>query len=302
MDINRFTPEGKLEKKHLISLTNYKEEEILEILHKTKDVERKLNAGEKLADLKGKFVCLITKHGFTRSRIAFETAVTRLSGSPVVCAVRGTELETMINDKLSMSAISGYGVNAVVVQTSEETDAEAMERGLDIPVINANAKSGPCEALAALYAIWQEKGTLSSLKVTMIGDPATFTENFANAFCACGLDVTFVCPESLTPDAASLAYCRQFGEVPVTDDLFEGLKGADVVYVSDGGLPAEFTLTKDALAVAKPSAIVLHVLPVAPDGILSEEVVSSPAFAGLTEAHALPLVETAILSLLVAKK
>ena len=142
MDINRFTPEGKLEKKHLISLANYKEEEILEILHKTKDIERKLNAGEKLADLKGKFVCLITKHGFTRSRIAFETAVTRLSGSPVVCAVRGTELETMINDKLSMSAVAGYGVNAVVVQTSEETDAEAMERGLDIPVINANAKSG----------------------------------------------------------------------------------------------------------------------------------------------------------------
>lgn len=40
----------------------------------------------------------------------------------------------------------------------------------------------------------------------------------------------------------------------------------------------------------------------APDGILSGEVVSSPAFAGLTEAHALPPVKTAILSLLVVKK
>ena len=136
----------------------------------------------------------------------------------------------------------------------------------------------------------------------MSGDPATFTENFANAFSACGLDVTIVCPDTLAPDESSLAYCRQFGEVPVTNDLSEGLKGADVVYVSDGDLPAEFTLTEEALAAAKPSAIVLHVLPVAPDGILSAEVVSSPAFAGLAEAHALPLVETAVLSLLVAKK
>ena len=57
-------------------------------------------------------------------------------------------------------------------------------------------------------------------------------------------------------------------------------------------------------SISAPGIIPLFasLLPPAPDGILSGEVVSSPAFAGLTEAHALPPVKTAILSLLVVKK
>lgn len=302
MDLNRFSPTGQLDKKHLISLSNYKEEDIYEILCKTKEIERKLAVGEKLADLRGKYVCLITKRGFTRSRIAFETAVAKLSGSAIVCSLHGTELETMVNDKLSMSAIAGYGLNAIVVQTAEKTDAETMERGLDIPVVNANVRSGPCEALAALYTIWEEKGRLSGLKVAMIGNPSSFVENFTNPFCACGLNVTVVCPESLAPSEESLAYCRQYGNVNVCHDLSDGCKNADVLYVSDDLLPPGFSLSAETLSLLAASAIVLHVLPLSPDGVLREDVVNSPAFVGLKEAHVLPFVEMAVLSLLTAKK
>ena len=127
MDINKFSPTGNIDKKHLVSLANYTEEEIYEILYRAKEIAMRLTAGEKLNYLKNKFVSLLTKRSFARSRIAFETAVTKLSGIPMISTMHGSELETIIKDKLTMEAISGYGINAIVVQTAETTDAEQIE-------------------------------------------------------------------------------------------------------------------------------------------------------------------------------
>ena len=78
MDINQYKAKGVIDKKHLVSLVNYTEDEIYEILKRAKDICDRLSAGEKQNSLKNKNVYLITKSGFSRSRIAFETAVTKL--------------------------------------------------------------------------------------------------------------------------------------------------------------------------------------------------------------------------------
>ena len=301
MDINKFSPTGVIDKKHLISLANYTEEEIYEILYKAKEITTRLSVGEKLTNLKDKYVTLLTKRSFARSRIAFETAVTKLSGTPMISTMHGSELEIIIKDKLSMEAIAGYGVNAIVVQTAEATDAEQIEKSVRIPIINANSKSGPCEALAALLTVWQKKGKLSGLKLTTIGDPACYADSFVYAFANCGFDITMVCPEDKNPSEEIINHCNQYGDLIITNNLEDGLKGADVIFVSDDGLDFPFALDETNLHHAKPDAIVLHTLPVTPNGAISEEVISSPAFVGLEEALRLPDIEMAVLTLLVGK-
>lgn len=301
MDINKFSPTGLIERKHLISLANYAEEEIYEILYKAKEISTRLSAGEKLANLKNKYVTLLTKRSFARSRIAFETAVTKLSGTPMISTMHGSELETIVKDKLTMEAIAGYGINAIVVQTAEATDAENIEKSVNIPIINANSKSGPCEALSALMTVWKRKGRLSNLKLTMVGDPSAYADSFVYAFANCGFDITLVCPEGKNPSDEIINHCNQYGDLVIVEDLAEGLKGADVVFVSDDGLDFNYTVDLANLIHAKPDAMVLHTLPVSPDGGLAEEVISSPQFAGLEEALCLPEIEMAVLSLLVRK-
>lgn len=302
MDINKFSPTGNINKKHLVSLANYTEEEIYEILYKAKEIGIRLSAGEKLTYLKNKYVSLLTKRSFARSRIAFETAVNKLSGIPMISTMHGSELETIIKDKLTMEAIAGYGIHAIVVQTAETTDAEQIEKTVGIPVINANSKSGPCEALAALLTIWKKKGKLSGLKATMIGDPAVYADSFIYAFANCGLDITLVCPEDKNPPAEIVNHCNQYGDLVIVQNLEDGLKGADVVFISDDGL--DFTYTVDSVNVtnAKPDAIVLHTLPVPTDGNLSEDLINSPQFVGVEEALNLPGIEMAALTLLVGKQ
>lgn len=298
MDINKLAPTGVIAKKHLLSLSNYTEEEIYEILLRAREISQKKSVGEKLTSLKNKYALLITKRPFSRSRIAFEVAVSMLQGTAIVSTLHGSELEAMIKDKLSLAAMTGYGMDAIVVQTSELDDAELIEKSVNIPIINANPKSGPCEALTALYTVWQEKGKISGLKTAFIGNPSSYADSIAYGFANCDCDITFICPNELAPSSEIYGYCRQFGNVNVTCDLTEGIKGADVIFVSDDGLSDDFNLTRDDLERVAQNAIVLHTLPVAEDGNLTQEVINSSRFVGLKEAENLPTIEMAVLSLL----
>ncbi|MBR2384236.1 MAG: hypothetical protein IKA99_01365 [Clostridia bacterium] len=301
MDINKFSPSGSINKRHFISLANYTEEEIYEILYRAREISVKLSAGEKLNYLKNKYVTLLTKRSFARSRIAFETAVTKLGGFPMISTMHGSELEIITKDKLTIEVIAGYGVNAIVVQTAEAHDAEQIEKSVNIPIINANSKSGPCEALAALMTVWKKKGKLSGLKLAMVGNPSVYADSFVYAFANCGFDITIICPEDKNPPEEIINHCNQYGDLVICQNLEEGLKGADVIFVSNDGLGYEYTVDGVNLNLAKPDAIVLHTLPVIPNEGVSEDLISLPQFVAVEEALHLPEIEMAILSLLVPK-
>ena len=300
MDVNSYKPNGSLNKKHLVSLQNYTEEEIYEILKAAKEISDRLAAGEKQTSLKNKYIYLITKSGFSRSRIAFETAVSKLSGTYTVSTLHGLEIDGILKDKLSMAAIAEYGVNAIVVRTEMSTDAELLEKTVELPVINANPKNGPCEALAALLTVWEKKGRLSGLKVATIGKADEFADGFIYAFIKCGADVTVICPEDEAPDEKVTGYCAQYGGIAVTADIVKGVSDADVIFVSEDGFPKEFTLTEDLLEYAKPNVVVLHSLPLKEDGgNVTEEVINSKNFAALAQAINLQKIIMAALCLLV---
>ena len=300
MNINSYKSTGTLNKKHLVSLQNYTEENIYEILFAAKEITARLAAGEKLTALKNKYRYLITKRGFSRSRIAFETAVSKLSGTSTVSTMHGSDIDSVLKDGLSLAAIAEYGVNAIMVSTEMSTDAETLEKNVSLPVINANSKSGPCEALAALLTVWEKKGRLSGLKVAVIGDAEEASDGFIYAFIKCGADVTAICPEGNRPQEKTLGYCAQYGDVIVTDDIKSGVADADVIYVSGKNSGEKFVLTEELLQTAKPDAIVLHVLPVPCENAnLTEDVIKSRNFAALEQAVNLQRILTAALYLLV---
>lgn len=300
MNINSYKSTGVLNKKHLVSLQNYTEENIYEILFAAKEITARLAAGEKLTALKNKYIYLITKRGFSRSRIAFETAVSKLSGTSTVSTMHGSDIDSFLKDGLSLAAIVEYGVNAIMVSTEMSTDAETLEKNVSLPVINANSKSGPCEALAALLTVWEKKGRLSGLKVAVIGDAEEASDGFIYAFIKCGADVTAICPEGNRPQEKTLGYCAQYGDVIVTDDIKSGVADANVIYVSGKNSGEKFVLTEELLQTAKPDAIVLHVLPVPCENAnLTEDVIKSRNFAALEQAVNLQRILTAALYLLV---
>jgi len=301
MDINKYNPRHKISEKHMLSLANYTQEDIFEILHLSRELKIRTEAGEKLSCLKNKYISLLTKKSFARSRIAFEMAVSELGGSAIISSLKGSEVEEMIQDKDTVTAITRYGINGIMVLTSELGDAEALNKYVTIPLINANSKSSPCETLATLYTLWQNKGTLSNLKLAVIGNPAIYSSSLIHGAIKCGIDISIICPENMYPDKELINYCRQYGDVSVFNNIREGIKNVDAVYVSDDNLGKEFLLTKDLLKGAKPETVIMHTLPLNRNGDITEELIDSKNSVIYEQAENLLHVEKAILTLLIGK-
>ena len=197
-------------------------------------------------------------------------------------------------------------VHTITAEQKEKMDKQAdikarMETG-KIEIMKVVEGVQGAEKLADLIERGKKKGKLSGLKATMIGDPSVYADSFVYAFANCGIDITIVCPEDKNPPDEIVNHCNQYGDLVITNSLEDGLKGADVIFVSDDGLDYNYTVDLANINFAKPDAIILHTLPVAPDGNLDSDVLSLPNFVGVEEALHLPEIEMAILSLLIGKQ
>ncbi len=155
-------------KKDLISITDFSKEEYLRIMELAADFEAEPNQDL----LKGKVVASLFFEPSTRTRLSFETAISRLGGRIVGFA-----------DPDSSSATKGETLHDTVKMVSNYADLIVMRHPLEgaaryaaevsgIPVINAGdgANQHPTQTLLDMYSIVKTQGTLDNLNLFMVGD------------------------------------------------------------------------------------------------------------------------------------
>jgi ornithine carbamoyltransferase len=153
-----------------------------------------------------------------------------------------------------------------------------MAAGTTVPVVNALTDVfHPCQILADLQTVQEEKGGLAGVTLAYLGDGAN---NMAHSYllgCAtAGMHVRVGAPASQPPDPVIVDRAKAIaaatgGSVTVTADAAGAAAGADVlatdtwVSMGQGGkdtaLYEPYSVTEDLLALADPEAIVLHCLP-----------------------------------------
>ena len=301
MNVNGYVPKNKTECNNLLSLEKTSTEDLFELLHASRDFARKRTAGEKCDVLRGKYVALVTKHSFFRTRIAFQIATQNVGGNAMVLPLSGSSLEDYLKDRDAVNAIKGYGVAGFVVDTSVSRDAEIMDNYSTLPIINANSRTSPCQTLASLLTIWQRKEKLHDLKIAVIGDLREADCSLLYGAAKCGMDVNVVCPEYAEPPANAADYCRQFCDVEIFNDLEDGLTGADVIYIMSHDFDLSFEIDERSLRYAKNNAVILHPLPVRRDCEIAETLLDSPnCLINEQSANLLPVLE-AVESLIIGK-
>jgi ornithine carbamoyltransferase len=165
-----------------------------------------------------------------------------------------------------------------------------------VPVINALTDSfHPCQILADLQTIRENKGGLCDLTLAFLGDGCS---NMAHSYllggATAGLHVRIASPEPYRPDPAVLATAAETasltrGSVRWYADPTEACAGADVlasdVWTSMGQdaeraeravTMAPYALDKAKLDLAAPEVIVLHCLPAHRGEEISAEVLDGP--------------------------
>ncbi|OGV49838.1 MAG: aspartate carbamoyltransferase [Legionellales bacterium RIFCSPHIGHO2_12_FULL_42_9] len=211
----------------------------------------------------------------TRTRISFELAAKNLS-MEVVNVDLSTSSETKgegIDD--TIQTLAAMGITLFAIRHSEDGLPEHLAKGVNVGVHVINAGDGkhahPSQAMLDLMTIVEKKPNLASLKIVIVGDIRH--SRVANSLqCLFKLmqvgELVLVAPKPWQPEIVHYGH--------VTADLSEALQGADVVIglrvqkerlagheqLDLAQYRAQFALTEDAVAMAKPDAIIMHPGPI----------------------------------------
>ncbi len=299
MNINGYSPKQVLNDKALVTLQNTSIDDIYEILHLAKEIKKKQTVGEKVTCLVGQHIALLTKPSYVRSRITFQIAVSELGGNPITVSLPGASIAEELKDPDTTEIVKRLGVSAVVVDTEFLHDAEVLENYSTMPVINANGRTSPCQSLAALLTIWEHKNRLQGLKMAIIGAVDNGDYSLIAGAAKCGIDLAVVCPDGSEPPLEILNYCSQFGYVEVFENIEDGIRGADAIFVMNHSFSKEFLFTDQHFKYANKDALLLHSMPISRNVDISDEALQSPNAVIYEQAsNALPILK-AVLTLTV---
>ena len=287
-----------LEGRDLISIFDFSDREIEAVFDLADEMSQHTRGRLGLAD--GLIMCTLFYEPSTRTRLSFEAAMHRLGGNVLsVADTSATSVKKGETIADTVRIIESYA-DLIVIRNPYEGSAKVAADFASVPVINAGdgPHEHPTQTLLDLYTIRREKGKLKDLSVALVGDLryGRTVHSLAFGLARFGAKVTLVAPKGLEMPAHLLARLEQeFGLRPaqyqslteiVTNQeatkrrpgkqralATEVLSLFDVFYVTrvqkerfekgDHYLEAALSYgeTPEALARARPDALVMHPLP-----------------------------------------
>ena len=276
--------------KHLISMADLSNEEIIELLDMAEDLKEKRLRGKVTDLLKNKSLAMIFEKSSTRTRVSFEAGMADLGGHALYLNYRDIQIgrgETVAD---TARVLSGY-VHGITARVNSHDTVVELAKHATVPVINAlSDKEHPCQILADLLTIQEYKNRLDGLKYAWIGDGNNVCNSAILGCAIVGMDIVVACPEGYEPDEDIVAQARAMGgNVTITNDPAEAAKDADVFYtdvwISMGDEDevdkrmhdlANYQINSELVSLAKHDAIVMHCLPAHRGEEITAEVLDGP--------------------------
>ena len=224
--------------------------------------------------LEGHVLGMIFEKNSTRTRVSFDIAIRQLGGTSLVLDAGTTQLgrgETIADTARVLSRM----VDAIMIRTDDHAKVEEMARHATVPVINGlTDRSHPCQIVADLLTIVEQRKALPGLEVAWLGDGNNVLHSVIEAAGLMKFNVRAGTPQGYEPDPAFVEQARAQGAaITLTRDPAEAAAGADIVvtdtWVSMGqehahnkvAAMAPFQVNEALMARAKPDARFLHCLP-----------------------------------------
>ena len=183
----------------IISISDFTKEEIRQVLDTALKMEVETQNFASL--LKGKVLATLFFEPSTRTRLSFESAMTRLGGSVISFAEPGST-SVIKGESLSDSVriVEGY-CDVIVIRHFLEGSARLTADRVNVPVINAGdgANQHPTQTFLDLYTIQKTKGTLEGLSIGFLGDLkyGRTVHSLSNALSHFAPEMYFISPPSL---------------------------------------------------------------------------------------------------------
>ena len=289
MDINRYVPKFRIRQSNLLNLTDLTAEEIFEFLYAAREMKKHFRVGENYPALRGKTVALLFGNASTRTRITFEMGIRQLGGDYLFLPKGETQLSRGESIKDTAVMLGRYGISAVVLRAFTEAQVHEFAQYSTVPVLNGISEaSHPLQVLSDLFTVWEKKGRLDDLKLAYIGDGNNVANSLIMGCSKVNMDVAIASPHGYSPARSVVERAMQYGNVLITDDVAEAVKGADIVYTDvfismseeddeqKKRKLARYRVTPEVMALAKEDAVFMHCMPVRRGEEVSAEIIDGP--------------------------
>jgi len=163
----------RLKHKDLLGLEYLDKEEINLILETAKPFKELFTRSvKKVPPLRGKTVVLLFYEPSTRTRTSFELAAKRLSADVLNISASTSSVvkgESLIDTAKTLEAMKA---DFVVIRHSMAGAPQILASRISACIINAGdgTHEHPTQGLLDMFTMWEKKGTLSGLKVAIVGD------------------------------------------------------------------------------------------------------------------------------------
>ena len=232
--------------------------------------------------LANKTVAIYMTKPSTRTRLASETAVAHLGGSPIF--VRGDDLQLGRGETIADTAkiISGF-CSAMIIRTFAQADVDELGAHSTIPIINALTDDDhPTQLLADWLTIRENFGTdISGRKFVYLGDGNNMANSWLIMGAIMGAHVVAATPSGKwAPSTRAIEVAKNIakrsgGKVEVINDPEAAAKDASVLYtdvwMSMGDPESErkekiavlapFAVTEPLMSLTAKDSIFMHCLP-----------------------------------------
>ena len=194
-------------------------------------IEVKRNPEKYLKALENTSLALIFQKTSTRTRVAFEVAMTQLGGHALYIDWRTTNFT--LADVYDETQYLSRNVDAIMARLLQNSDLQQMAKASRVPVINGcDEKYHPTQAIADLITIKERKGTLKGVKLTYIGVHNNVCNSLIEGCTKTGVKLTTVTPlvNEHARDEALMQAAKKTGLWETTLDAKKAVKDADFVY------------------------------------------------------------------------
>ncbi|HEX2946797.1 MAG TPA: ornithine carbamoyltransferase [Clostridia bacterium] len=302
--------------KHLIDLNDLNINEIEGLFTLSERLKKQLRAGVEHHLLKGKTLGMIFSKSSTRTRVSFEVGMYQLGGYPMFLSSSDIQLGRGETIHDTAKVLSHY-INGIMIRTFKHSDVLDLARYGSIPIINGLTDlMHPCQILADLFTVYEEKGKLEGLKLAYVGDGNNVANSLLHGCAKTGMNIAvatpkdYRCDEAITEQARAAAKISG-SKVVITDDPEEAVKNADVIYTDTWvsmGQEAEkemrikvfmpYQVNERLFSMAKKDAMFLHCLPAYRGLEVTEGVIDGPNSRVFDEAENRLHVQKAIMATL----
>ncbi|EAJ3556058.1 ornithine carbamoyltransferase [Campylobacter jejuni] len=272
--------------KHFLTLRDFSKEEILSLVNHASELKKE---PKKL--LQDKTLAMIFEKNSTRTRMAFELAITELGGKALFLS--SNDLQLSRGEPVKDTArVVGAMVDFVMMRVNKHETLLEFARYSKAPVINALSELyHPTQVLGDLFTIKEWNKMQNGIaKVAFIGDSNNMCNSWLITAAILGFEFSIAMPKNykISPEIWEFAMKQALisgAKISLGYDKFEALKDKDVVitdtWVSMGEENEKerkikefegFMIDEKAMSVANKDAILLHCLPAYRGYEVSEEI------------------------------